>query len=663
MKRTLVGVVVVILGAAAGFFGLEFYVQHQIIGEIEVAFEQLRAAGTKASHGKVSYDLLNRTVTVADIGCELATQPPSTVKLASLTAFGVSHPDATQFSANRIEATDLTIEARSVSQAGWSMTYKAPRITVKDYSGPAGLQWPLTSSSAVDVYRFALEHFAAITASSVTVPSLAVAVGFPDARGKKVVEYNYSNLALRNIKNGRIAAMNVERADFSTRSQQDGKEETIDGKIIGMATYDFDSGAVLAVLDPARTKDDTYVRVYRQTTIGAYTIALPQGTRVRIDGMTLDDIGLRPSKLQVPQLAAMIASVSQAGANLTTAQTRDILETIAGTYEGLHIGNAEMRGLATDTPQGPFKLAAIRFNMKNGKIGELAIEGLDARSPQGPVKIERFALKSFDVANLLRLTSAFSNPEQKPSPDQVLGMFRLLEGAEIKGLVAPDNGSNRPISIDTLSLNWGQFVGPIPSKAHLAAKFTIPINAADLSLKQLIGAGMKTAAIDFDLGAAWTEASGGFVLDPVTLEFGDVLKASARISLANVNRGVFSLDPMQATAMASQIDAGPMEITLRDIGGINLAVAQYAQAQKLSSEEARHALIESITANAKTMTDSSDVLVAAEALAGFIENPRGTLILKLTPLDKVPAMQIIQLMKTEPLLALAQFRIEVSSGL
>ena len=43
--------------------------------------------------------------------------------------------------------------------------------------------------------------------------------------------------------------------------------------------------------------------------------------------------------------------------------------------------------------------------------------------------------------------------------------------------------------------------------------------------------------------------------------------------------------------------------------------------------------------------------------------PGQTLIIKLTPRAKVPAMQLVQLLKTDPLIALAQFRIEASTGL
>ncbi|HEY5130685.1 MAG TPA: hypothetical protein VIJ35_25945, partial [Bradyrhizobium sp.] len=174
-----------------------------------------------------------------------------------------------------------------------------------------------------------------------------------------------------------------------------------------------------------------------------------------------------------------------------------------------------------------------RFNMENGKIGELALEGLDAQASNGPVKVGRFALKSLDIANLMRMGAQFSNPAQPTAPDAAFALLPLLEGAEVKTLVAPYKNSDKPVNIDTLSLNWGQFIGPIPSQARLTLKMSAPLDANDPGQKMLVAAGLDRLAIDFDLGATWTEASRAFALEPVKLDFAGQFKASARVSLTN----------------------------------------------------------------------------------------------------------------------------------
>jgi hypothetical protein len=658
MVKILIGLIAAIVVAAGVFFGFEFYVQHRVAGEVETAFEQLRASGGKAGHGKVSFEPWSRTITIADIAAESAAQPPVSVKIASFTASGVSQPDPTRFSAASIDATDVEVGGAMGVPASWHLTYKAPRITVKDYSGPAGPQRQPASSPATDIYRFALDQLTAVTATSITAPSVVGTLDYGAATGGG--NYTYSNVALRDIKDGKIATLTVERMAIAADAQRAGKTEKIRGEIADLASYDIDAVAAAAVLDPARAKDDRYYRVYRQMTAGGYTFTSGDGMRVRMDGMTADDIGVRPSQLQLPALMALIPSL---GTQPTPAQTRALLDKMAGIYQGLRVGNAEMRGIAVEMPEGPFKLASIRFNMENGKIGEFAFEGLDARSAQGPVKIGRFALKSLDIANLFRMSSQFSDPGQKPSPELLFGLLPLLEGAEVKGFVAPYKDSTAPVNVETLDINWGQFVGPIPSKARFTVKMSSPIDANDPAFKMLIPTGIDTAAIDLDLGAAWTEGARSFVLEPMTIQLGGILSASARISLGNVPREVFSTNPLQAAFMATQIEAGTVEITLRDIGGVDLAVTQYARTQNVSPEEARRAIVDNIKAGGAAMaTTNPDAETIADALVRFIETPRGTLTVKLTPQGKVPAMQFFVALKSDPLTALARFQVEASTG-
>jgi hypothetical protein len=659
MVKILYGALAAIVIGVGGFFGFQFYTQHRVAGEVEAVFDQIRATGAKASHGKVSFDLKSRTVTISDIVGESAAQPPMSLKIASLTASGVNQPDATRLSADSIEATGIEVGA-AMAAPSMGVTYKVPQITVKDYSGPANLQQPPASSSLLDVRLFALKQLANITAASITAPSVAATINFGGATAVSG-DVTYSGIAVENIKDGKIATAKVDGFVFTVNTQPAGKPEKFTGNLANLVTRDIDINAMAAIFDPQKANDDQYYRTYRQISAGPYIITSAQGLNVRIDNLTMDDVGLRPSRLQLPALLAMMPPAGAAPP--TPAQARELIEKVATLYQGIRIGNAEMHGLSVETPQGPMNLAAIRFNFDNGKIGELAFEGLDARAPNGPIKLGRFALKSLDISGLLRTTAQFT--AQKPSPDQaLLAVLPLIEGGELTGLAAPYKNTGKPISIDTISLNWGQFVGSVPSQAHLVAKLIIPIDQSDAALLPLAAAGMNTVAIDFDLGAAWTEASHTFVLAPVTLEVGNLLKASARVSLANVPREAFSINPVQAANMAAQIEAGTMELTLQDLGGVNLAVAQYAGAQSVSRDEARRAIIDSIRSGSeKSLGANPNTAAAVDALTRFIETPGQTLIIKLRPLGKVPVLQLMQLLKTDPSIALAQFLIEASTGL
>jgi hypothetical protein len=661
VRKVLISVVVAAILVVGGFIGYKFYVQYRIDSEIEAAFAQVRAAGGQASHGKISFDPLSRTVKIADIAAEVATPVPVRIRVASLMATGVSLADETRLFAEAVETAGVEFSF----EAGWSTAYKLPSIIIKDLSGPAARALPeRRGSGADDVYLWALQRLAAVSATSITAPSITAIVSTPGAAEAQSVVYTYTNVALRDVRDGRIATSRIDRASFTGNIQQNGKTDKIGGEFAKMAAYDFDLAAALAIFDPARANDDGYVRVYRQVTCGAYELSVPGASRLHMDGFEVDDVKLRPSKLQLPQLRAIAAAAPKPGTMPTPAQTRDLMQKVAGLYESIHIGNAEMHGIAMDfEPEGSIRLASLRSNLDDGRISEFTVEGLDVPSAQRPFKIGHLALKAIDIAGMVRWSSEFAAYGQQPTPGEALSILRLISGVEIKNLVGPYKNTDQQIRIDTLSLNWGQFVGPIPTQAHLVANVDTPIEANDPVLKPLLLAGVQTTRIDVDLGAAWAETSGTFGIEPATIEIGNLLKASAGVSLAHVPREAFSSDLQQAMTIATQVDAGTLELTLHDLGGVDLMVAQYARAQNISRDDARRAISESAETNAKAMTDRPEVLAAAEALVHFIETPGQTLIIKLTPLGKVPALQLLQLLKTDPITALAQFQIEASTGL
>jgi hypothetical protein len=661
MVKILIGVLAAIAVAAGGFFGFEFYAQNRIVGEVEAAFEQIRAAGGKASLGKVSFDFWSRTVTITDIAGETGAQPPVSFRIAGMTASGVGHPDPTRLSADSIEITDAEVGVEMPTKTLARVTYRSPQIAVRGYSGPATIRRLPASSSFIELYRFGFEQLASMRATSVVVPSLTGKMKFSAAMqgGAGDGEFTYSNLVVEGIRDGKVATMKTDDCVF-TFTQPAGKAQKITGNLANFVAHDTDFNAMAAIYDTQKADDDRYYSVYRQISAGTLAVKFGEGQTVRIEGVSVDDVAMRPSRLQLPALMAMTPPAGAAPP--TPAQTREFMQKAASVYEGVRIGNAEMHGLSVDTAQGPLKLSTMRFNFDSGKIGELAFEGLDAHAPKGPIKLERFVLKSLDFSGLMRTTAQFD--ERQPSPNQALALLPLIEGVEVNGFVAPYNNTDKPVNIDNIDLNWGQFVGPIPTKARLTLKMSAPLDARDPGQKMLVAAGLDRLAIDFDLGATWSEASRAFALEPVKLDFAGQFKASARVLLANVPKQVFSVNPAQAMAAAAQIQAGTIELTVQDIAGVDRAIAQLARATNVSREAFRTNFVEEIRASGKKAAETNpDAAAAAEAFARFIETPGQTLILKLTPLGKVPALQLMQLWQTDPMSALVQFKIEASTGL
>jgi hypothetical protein len=646
MKKVLLGLSAAIVAAAAGFFGFGLYLQHKVQGQVDAAFAQIRATGAKASHGKVSFDLRSRTVTIADIATESTSTPQFSIKIASVTASNVSQPDPARFSADSIDIADAEVSVSLANQGAARVSYKAPRIAVKAYSGPAVIQLPAASG---------LGLLAGIDATSITAPSVIGTMTFnaPAGGDEHASDFTYSGVAIQGMKDGKIASMKSDSVGFRL-NQPGGEPAQMTGHLDNLAANDVDFGAWAAIFDPSKANDE-YRRIHGLLSAGPLVITSSDGFNMRIDAITVDDAALNASKMQFPTLMAKIQPIG--AVQQTPAQAREMAEIIANYYDGIRIENFEMRGLVAETPQGPLKLQAMRFNFANGKMG-VAIEGFDGRGPNGPVKLGRFALKSLDMANLVRMVAQFAG--EKPSAEQALALFPLIEGIEIKAFTAPDNKQpGKQIDIDTFGLDWGQFVGSIPSNIHLIAKMSGPLNMADPKQRPLIAAGIDKLTIDTDLGASWTEASRSFALEPVKLDLGGLLNASARLSLANVPREVFSTNAAQAMGAATQIGIGEFELTMRDLGALDLAIADYAGLLNISREAARQSLIQTI----RNAGATEELKPAVEALVNFIETPGQTLVVKLTPLTKATAFQLMQLLKIEPVQVLTQFRVEVSAGL
>ncbi|CCD88125.1 conserved exported protein of unknown function [Bradyrhizobium sp. ORS 285] len=659
MKRVVIAVLVAVALGAAGFIGVPWYAQARAEREVEANFAQIRQSGATATHGKVAFDLWSRKLTIADVKLESASQPPASASFGTVTATGLSQPDSEHVSAASIELNDVTMSGQAAGPAALRISYKMPQLVVKDYAGPARFAAIPAGTGTLDVYRALVQQFVAINATSITVPRTTGTMDGGAATGP--AEFTYSGLSFDGIKAGRIASYKLDEVTFTMSPQQPGgKADKMQGRIADIVHHDLDTNALLALLSPDAAKDDRTYRVYGKVTMGAYEINSSAGIRMRIDGATLDEFNVRPSRLQLPALIAALPTMPSGPP--TPEQGRDLMERVAGVYEGMAIRNAEIRGLAVETPQGPFKLAAIRADLKDGK-GDIAVEGLDGRAPNGPVKLGRFALKGFDFAGLMHFAAKYSAAGAKPAAADAAELFKMLDGVELKALTTPYTTGDKPVQIDNISLDWGQFVGPIPTKARLVAKMAGPLDPSNPALLPLLVAGIDTAAFDADLGLGWTESAGTFALEPFKLEVSNLVAASATVSLAQVPREVFTVDVQQAMIAAEKIEAAGLALTLRDLGAVDVLVANYARGHSIPRDAARKALVDSIKAiGAQVAADNADVASAVDALGRFVERPRQTFTLKLSPRAKVPAMQLAQLIAIDPPSALAQFKIKAQTA-
>ncbi len=659
MSKIVIGLGAAAIAAVGGYFGTEAYIKQRIAGEIEANFAQIRAGGGKAQHGELAFNLWKRDVTLSDIAVEFSAPQQASIKAGRFTASGIGLGSTENFTANNIVITDLDASGAVAPSGGLDVTIKSPRVEIADYSGPTRLSAQNKIASPLDMYRAGLAQFAAISARAITAPTVNVT-----AKGTALpsgADYVYSDLAIRDIKDGKVATTHANRVTVAMTVAQPGKKQVrMTGEIADISARDFDATAAATVLDPAHANDDKFYRIQGQISTGAYTLTSDNGPSFRIDGIRMGDMKIQPSKFKMQEL---LAALPAANAPADLKKTRAMIETVASTYEGIQIDSAEILGLSAQAPDGPVKLARMYFNLDRGKIGEFAVEGVDMRSKDGPVKVDRFAFKGFDFSGLMRQTSQMTAAGATPSTDSIVGMLKALEGVELKGMVAPHKDSGKLITIHDASLSWGQFVGPIPSKINLKLKMTGPLEEKDGEPFTLLrDVGITEATAEMDIGLAWNESEKKLVLTPGTFEIGKLFAIDAKTSLNNVPRDLFTTNPQQAMMAALPIEYGTLEITGRDLGAVDLSVAQYARKQNIPTEQARSTLADEIRTKGRAAGNNDPVSGRlADAVAAFIEKPRGTVAVKITPRAKLPVMQFIELTKNDPATAFTLFDIDIQN--
>jgi hypothetical protein len=662
MRRFLAGMLVAVILAGVGVYvGLPHYAQKRAEGAVQAAFERARAEGADARHGPVQFDFASRTLTISDIVYKSKGDQGTTLTIARLVMANVDQPDDKSFTASRIDITDLALATPDLS--GFGLAYKAVSVVIENYTGPTTFPPSPTTTDVAGGARQALAYFAALSAQSIAAPSLTVRVTMSGSLPTVSADYAYSDIALRDIRNGRIGTASAARTVLTSPDTPDAGKVNIDVGKMSMAGIDVTP--IIAILNPATATDDRYMPMYGQVEFGPMTIKTDKAGEIRVGRMSMDGFAVRPSKFKLADLLTMKDVMPPPGQQASPEQARAILEKIANVYEGIRMGSFEMRDMTMNPrPDIAFKIAAIRVsNLEGGRFGEIALEGLDGRAPTNePIRVGRAALKGVDFAKLMRTAGQFS-PTQQASPEQVIGMLAYLEGIQLADVDVPSKTTPRPVRVAAFDLSWGQFVGPFPTQVKLNSKMSTPVIAGDSDpvFAQLAAVGVTALNVSVDFGVGWSEGTQTISVTPLVLDVGDAATMSIKLAVQNASRGLFTLDPVKALMAATALEAGPLELSVRDTGVIEMAFKEFAKMQGLSPEAARTMVAAKLTADAAPLAQGNpDVQALVGKVIEFINSPRATLTITVTPKARVNLLQSVELARTDPMTVLTQFNLNAA---
>jgi hypothetical protein len=663
-KILLIGAIAIAIAAGmpGNGSGAANFIEEGIESGIRSIFADLRTAFGDARYGRVEFDLWKRGIAINDIMVRSTATPATTFRVGQIRVMGLSLSGG-RIRADRVDIANLELAGALPVDFSPVIAQRAPTVTIEGFSIPASFRLKLSGTSTLDMMRIALEQFVEIGATSIVMPTLVASLTPPSTAPAAMgaIEYTYSDLALRDIADGRIGRMTAGRTSITA-----GGLAKVSGEIESMTASDIDTKPILAMFGSNRAGFDRYQRVYRDVVVGGYTIKLDTAGIIRIDSFTLDELAVKPSKFAIPELLAAVQTLSTANPSTAPEVAAGMVGSLADLYEGMRMGKFALRGFEMEMPDVRFKLGSMQMNgFEDGRLSEFILEGFDGRTPQNePVSLGRFTLRGLNFTKLLRIAGELGISKREPTPEQIANFATFIEGIEMNDLVAPDNRTGQMVRVDSIGVSWGQFIGPVPSAARWFAKGAVPI-AKDESgpMAALAEAGLRSLLINFDFGSGWNEATRSFAVGPLRLDLGNLFAASARITLNNVPRDIFSIDPLHVALAASTLEAGVVEFTFRDLGAVKVATAQFAKGAGLSIEAARAKLVEDIRRETKAQLQSTPELKPlVDAVVNSIEMPGSTFTLRLVPKGRVSLLGLAEAGQQDPAAVFSQFTLEVSSG-
>lgn len=667
-----VGVVAVL--AAGGWFGFAAWSRAKVRAEVDQAFAGIRAAGSKASFADAGFDPADRAVTVSGIAIASA-DGTAAVKIARLVARGGEKPIDRRVTLEALDLDGVEVTLTGEAAQGGTLTYTLPQVMIDRYNGPMTLIAAGEGGGAFGALRVALRQLAATTAAKVTIPETRVRLV---PAGAPPMEATYTNLAAEGVNAGAVRSLIIDRSTASyvlpaaageASAGAQAAPAKFDVRIEGLVAAQIDTAPLLLMTQPGGPSGkaaETYGRIYGKIVTGPYVVTQEGGPAQGGASLLMENLAIRPSAFDAGRLAKFQDLVTKPPVNPSVEDSRRVAELMRDTIDGLSFTTVAVTDAYTKDKGETGHIGMIRLEgLANGVLEGFTLERAEGKTEEGGKgKIGRLAIRQLDFNQLATLAAE----AQSPSPATALVLFRVISGIEIKNLEVPyGNGDakdpalkNEPVKIGAFSLSWGGSLGVLPSYVDFAlTDVSGPIRPEDGEpFTYLLNAGIKRATVSLGARAAYDINDRTLTLAPITSEVKDAFRVTIETTLSDVPQAAFA----EASGFLSElpaVGAGPVTVTLTDLGLAKLMYAQFAKAAGVSEAEYREQVVSLAEGFAAEMEEGMpETASLGAALVTFLRNP-GTLKVTATPKGFVPLIALAS--SDDPMVLLETFTFEATA--
>ncbi|MDI4664407.1 hypothetical protein K9U40_08700 [Xanthobacter autotrophicus] len=656
-----IGLVAVL--SVAGWYGFLEWSRAKVRAEVDAVFAGIRESGAKAAFAEAAFDPKEMGVTVTGISI-LSPDGSARLKVDRLSARGGERPNDRRVAVDALDLDGVEISVSGEAAAGGTITYTLPQVMIDRYNGPMTLIAAGEGTGPYGALRVALRQLAATTAAKVTIPEARgriVPAGAPPA------EITYRNLAAEGVNAGMIRSMVVDSLTASFTPPPEPAAQTggaakdarpgagaepakaapgrVTAQVDGLVAAQIDIAPLLLMTQPGGPSGkaaETYGRIYGKVVTGPYKVTQENGPSHAAQSVLMENVAIKPAAFDAQRIAALDA-LSRKAPDLSREDRRRLAELTRDFIGGMAFTTLAITNATTEQQGEKGKVATARLEgLANGLLDGATFEGMEGATPGGGAgKLARFAVRQLDFNQLARLSAE----ADAPSPLSALVLFKVFSGVEMQGLEVPYGEgaqSGEPVKVGTFALSWGGSLGALPSYLDFTlADVSGPIRADDGEpFTYLVNAGITRSTISMGLKASYDINARTLTIAPVTTEVKEAFRVNLESTLADVPDAAFT-DAAGFVSALPAVAAGPVKVTLTDLGLAKLMLAQLAAAAGVSEDDYRDevvSLAEGIADEFAAISPEAEQVGAA--VVAFLRKP-GTLTVTATPRGRVPLLALV----------------------
>ncbi len=372
-----------------------------------------------------------------------------------------------------------------------------------------------------------------------------------------------------------------------------------------------------------------------------------EGGSFSLDLMAMNDVGVRPSRMDILGQADRLFQMAMAGQS--EPDEKKIIELVASGYGAFRLGSFEMAGMKFNAPgnvaQGKLDRYRIADLSADG-LGEFLIEGVNAVGPNGEyVNVDHFSLSDIKFPSL----DALLNLEEAGRKEDILAIMQAiptlagytLRGADVR---IPNEGE---FSLGEATMDMADFIGPVPTNLGISVSdVKMPVAQLEREQREVLSAmGFTDINFSYMLNAAWDQASQVLLIN-TSANLVDGGAIDADVSVGGIPRSAFE-NPMTAQNLIAQVTVNSANLSFDDQSIVDKGLALVAAQQGTDAETLKAQAVGMLPFMLQVLKKPAFVNELSVAVKTFLDT-KGVISASAKPAAPVSIIQLMGVGQSNP---------------